>query len=221
MSLTVYQLEYSPFCLSIIAALNACRVKYRVVNVPEQDRSVIIKLSHGRYYQVPFLLHGRKQICDDQHDTFHVARYLDRTFAHGRLFPADKEGLQLILLPHIENDVELTTFKLMVPHRTFAVRNVVERTMSLRFRERRFGRGCLQKWMKEAPALRRQAVQLLQPYELMVQHTPFLLGDAPVFADYALLGALDNMTWNGYEPFPRQLKALAAWRQRLRKWRFV
>ena len=41
-----------------------------------------------------------------------MARYLDRTWAGGRLFPEALEGLQSLLIPHIEGEIEGVTFKL-------------------------------------------------------------------------------------------------------------
>jgi len=47
-------------------------------------------------------------------------------------------------IPHSCDDgdeVELTTFKLVDPHRIAAITDLVERTETIRFKERRFGRG--------------------------------------------------------------------------------
>lgn len=219
MNLTVYQFDYSPYCIPITAALDACGVRYRTVEVAGHRRDAIIKLSRGRAYQVPFLLHGRRAVFESGPDTIDVARYVDRNFAAGRLFPADREGLQRILIPHLENEVEVVTFKLMDPHRIAQMRNVVERTEMVRYKERRFGRGCLEAWRRDASKLRRQAEALLEPFELMARQSPFLLGDEPVYADFALLGIVGNLTYRNYVKLPARFKSLRAWERRLRNFR--
>lgn len=220
MNLTVYQFDYSPYCIPITAALDACGVRYRTVEVAGHRRSAIIKLSGGRYYQVPFLIHGRKPIFETGPETIDIARYVDRTFAAGRLFPPSHEGLQRLLIPRIENEVEIVTFKLMDPHRIAAISDLIERTEMIRYKERRFGRGCVEQWRRDAPALRRQAKALLEPFDQMLRQSPFLLGTDPVYADFALLGIVGNLTYRGYVKLPAGLKALPQWTKRLRAFRF-
>lgn len=220
MNLTVYQFDYSPYCIPITAALDACGVRYRTIEVAGHRRDPIIKLSRGRAYQVPFMMHGRRAVFESGPDTIDVARYVDQTFADGRLFPADREGLQRILIPHIEDDVEVVTFKLMDPHRITRMRDVVERTEMVRYKERRFGRGCLEAWRRDAPKLRRQAEELLEPFELMARQSPFLLGDEPVYADFALFGIVGNLTYRNHVKLPTRFKSLRAWATHLRAYRF-
>jgi glutathione S-transferase len=221
MKLVVHQLDFSPYCIPITAALDALGVAYRTDEVSYGDRTKIIRLTRGRYYQVPVLEHGGKVIFETGPDTIDVARYVDRTWAGGRLFPSETEGLQRILVSHIENEIEGTTFKLMDPHRIDAIKDFATRVEHIRYKERRFGRGCLEQWKREAPALRRRAEALLEPFDLMVRHTPFLLGDAPVYADYALFGIAGNLTYGGYAKLPARLVALARWQRRLKAWRFA
>ena len=57
--------------------------------------------------------------------------------------------------------------------------------------------------------------------DLMLQHHQFLLGDAPVYADYALLGIVGNLTYRGINQLPSRLKALRAWRTRIEAYRFA
>lgn len=219
MSVTIYQFAYSPYCIPISAALDAYGVSYRTVEVPLHRRDKIIRLTDGRYYQVPVLAHGGEVVFESGADTLDVARYVDREFAGGRLFPAPLEGIQRILIPHLENEVEAVTFRLADPLRIPEIADVVERTESVRHKERRFGPGCLEVWNREAPQWRRKAEALLMPFDLMLRNSRFLLGSEPVYADFALLGIVGALTFGGYIQLPKRCRAIARWRGELQLWR--
>ena len=46
-------------------------------------------------------------------------------------------------------------------------------------------------------------------------NTPFLLGDSPVYADYALFGVLGNLTYTGDNEIPSTLTHIRRWHERL------
>src|SRR5688572_15220081 len=104
MSLTLYEMPHSPFCIPIVRMLDAVGMRFDRVNVPNWDRRAVIERTEGRYYQVPVLEHDGRVIFESGGDTQDVARYVDRTFCGSRLFPAEHEGLQQILIHHLEND---------------------------------------------------------------------------------------------------------------------
>ena len=142
MSTTVFQMAHSPFCIPITQALRACGVAFETREVSNADRSEILRLTGGAYYQVPVLLHEGQTIFETAADSQDVARFLDRTWAGGQLFPARLDGLQAIVIDFIENEVEARTFKLVDPHYLGAMSDVAERGMIVRHKERKFGRGC-------------------------------------------------------------------------------
>ena len=220
----LYQLPHSPYCLPLTRALGALAVAHEVVNVSNADRSAIIRLTNGAYYQVPVLVHGDKLVFDSSEgspDGLEVARYVDRTWAGGRLFPEAVAGLQSLLVPHIEGEVEGATFKLTDLHYIPTIPDLVERTMIIRHKERRFGRGCLDQWRANYDALFNQATALLVPFDLMLVSQPFLLGAQPVYTDFALYGVLANLTFNDWNPFPPGLPRLADWFARMQTFRFT
>lgn len=220
MSLTVYQFAHSPYCLPITRALEALDVPFAIHDVSNADRREIIELTNGAYYQVPVLVHEENVIFESATDTLDVARYVDRTFANGRLFPAAQEGLQRLLIAHLEDDVEGVTFRLVDPPYLAEISDVVERTMIVRHKERKFGRGCVTDWAARRKELTRTARALLEPYELTLQHRPFLLGEFPVYADFALFGILGNLTYRNFNELPEGFAALAEWYARIKEFRF-
>ncbi|HTI68498.1 MAG TPA: glutathione S-transferase family protein [Candidatus Limnocylindria bacterium] len=218
---TVYQLPHSPFCLPVTRALEAFGVAHQVKNIPNSDREEIILLTGGRYYQVPVLMHREEIVFDGSgggRDGQDVPRYVDRVWGQGRLFPSRLEGLQEILLNHLENEVELVTFKLADIHYVPGINDIVERTLVVRHKERRFGRGCLTVWSNSRDQLWAQAIDLLRPYDRMAENSPFLLGSTPVYTDFALYGLLANLAYNNWNPLP-PLPHLQAWYERILRYR--
>ncbi|MBN8247132.1 MAG: glutathione S-transferase family protein [Verrucomicrobia bacterium] len=205
-SVRLFQIPHSPFCLAIARALEACGTEFERVNVSNGNRAAIIELTRGSSYEVPVLEHGNQVVFESGPDSQDIARYVDRVFGGGRLFPDRWEGLQALMLPHLENDIEGVTFRLADIHFVPGIADPVERLMVQRHKERKFGRGCLDQWRRDREALMAEATRRLGPYDAMLKHMPFLTGDMPVYVDFLLHGILSNLTfqdWNPLPPLPR------------------
>jgi glutathione S-transferase len=221
MGLTVYQLEHSPYCIPITQALQALGVGFSVKNVSNADRREVLEISNGRYYQVPLLTHDGEIIYESAPDSIDIARYVDKRFAGGRLFPEKLEGLQRILISHIENDIEGITFRLTDPFYLKTISDPIEKALILRHKERKFGPGCVDQWEAQRSELLAKTEALLAPFDLMLQQGPFLLGEVPIFTDYALSGIIGNFTYKGHNEIPPALRALAEWHRRLQEYRYT
>ena len=217
--LRLHQFPHSPFCLPVALALTALGVDFAPVNVSNGNRAAIIQLTGGAGLRSPVLEHGSRVVFESSADSQDVARYVDATFADGRLFPNRWAGLQGILIPHLERDVEGVTFRLTDIHHIPTITDPIERMMVIRHKERRFGRCCLDQWRAQRETLFAQATELLRPFDQMLAHTPFLLADEPVYSDFLLHGILSNLTWNRGNPFP-PLPRLAEWHTRLGAFRY-
>ena len=220
MSVVIYEMRHSPFCIPITQMLRAGGVEFDSREIPNWDRSEVIRLTKGAYYQVPLLLHDERAIFESQPDSQDVARYVDKTFLRSRLFPAPLEGLQAILIDFLENEVEARTFKLVDPPYLESVDDIVARAMVVRHKERKFGPGCIDQWRRDAPKIRAEADRLLQRFEVTLQHSPFLLGKSPVYSDFLLFGILGNLTFRGYNRLNESQQALGEWSERLRALRW-
>ena len=137
-----------------------------------------------------------------------VARYVDRRYRLN-LFPKHLDGLQLILSRYIEHDLEMVGFKV---NDTYIIpkRPLVERTMLIRHKERKFGKGCVREWSNHRKYLNSRFAELLQPIDDMLASSPFLLANRPLFVDYNLYGVLENYLFNGKTKLP-SLKHLRRW----------
>ena len=122
--------------------------------------------------------------------------------------------MQSILWRNIENEIEGACFRLndiywkeIVP--------AAEQLQFLRFKERKFGRGCLDQWRTQQSAWLAQLEQKLLPFEEMLAHNPFLLGEEPRFVDFDLFGMLENFLYSGHYELPAAHPHLKEWHQRM------
>jgi len=215
---TLVQIPYSPFCISVRMALEAGGVPHTVHDIPIWDRRPVIELTNAAYYTVPVLVDASRTpemvIYEDRDDGTDVARYADRTFRLG-LFPDALEGLQDLVVRYIEDAVEDVAFRLddafLIPGQTDAV----ARGMMLRHKERKFGKGCVDQWRAQLPQLLEKMVDVLDPLERMLARGRFLLGEQPTFADYALYGVLGCMTFTGDIHIPQEVPNVLRWHKAL------
>ena len=220
MSVTLYEMGHSPFCIPIAQAMTAGGVEFERREVPNWDRSELLRLTDGAYYSVPVLKHDDRVVFESAGDSQDVARYVDATFARGALFPPASEGLQAIVSDFLENEVESSTFKLADIHYVPAIADVAARGMTVRHKERRFGRGCIETWRRDATAIRAEADRLLARFETTLLHSPFLFGDTPVYADFLLFGIIGNLTYRGWNELSPAQPALRKWCGVMREFRF-
>lgn len=220
MNLKIYEMGHSPYCIPITRALEALGVDFERVVVPNWDRGELIKLTNGAYYQVPVLVHGDRVVFESADDSLDVAQYVDQHFAERRLFPDEDSGLQEILVAYIEGDIEGLTFRLCDIHYIPTIEDPVARTMTIRHKERRFGRGCVDAWRRDETNLRTTLNQSLERFDRTLRHRPFLMGHAPRYVDFALFGVIGNYTYGDKNRLSAEHDALAEWVNRIRGFRF-
>ncbi|HYG23573.1 MAG TPA: glutathione S-transferase family protein [Verrucomicrobiae bacterium] len=203
------QFPWSPFCIVQRRILEFSRVPFKILNIAYGDRSLIWKLTREQYYGVPIVRDGRHVAFESGEDSQDIAKYLDRKLKLD-LFPAELEGVQSILWRYIEGEIEGCTFRLddvywreLVPK--------ADQAAFVRHKERKFGRGCLDQWREQQDAwLKRLEVGLL-PFEQMLEHNRFLLGDKPRFVDFDLFGMLGNFLYSGHYRLPKAHPKIKRW----------
>jgi len=221
MKARIYEMAPSPYCFPITRALEAWGVEVERVEVPGWDRSDLLRLTGGACYTVPVLELAGRTVFETDDDPLAVAHHVDQAVCGGALFPEASDGLQRILIPHIEDTIEGVTFRMVDPFYVDTIEDVGHRGMVIRHKERKFGRGCVESWRREHPALANRARALLEPFDLMLCQHPFLLGSAPVYTDFALFGILANLTYRGWNRIPEGLSRLEDWYARLGSWSAV
>jgi glutathione S-transferase len=216
----VYQMPHSPFCIPVTAMLTALNVPFKTRDVPNWDRSEIIELTGGEYYQVPLLVDGERLVYETSADSQDVARYIDTLYAIGRLFPGEIEGPHQCVIDFLENEVEARGFKLGDIHYVPQITDLVGRTMTIRHKERRFGRGCVDQWRAQAKEIRKELDALLARFEDTLRLRPFLFGNQPVYGDFLLFGVIGNFCWNDSNMLHETQRGLRAFVERIREYRF-
>jgi glutathione S-transferase len=209
------QIPWSPYCIVQRCILEFAGAGFKIINIPSQNRSLVWKLTKQRYYGVPIVKDGKTVVFEINDDSQVVAKYLDAKFQLG-LFPFELEGVQSILWRWIENEIEGATFRL---NDIYWKENVPlpDQLDSLRFKERKFGRGCFDQWRKQQGEWLKRLEQGLVPFEEMAARHPFLLGDRPHFVDFDLLGMLENFLYSGHYKLPPAHNHLKDWHRRMSK----
>ena len=211
----LYQFPWSPYCLVQKRILEFSGAPHKVVNIPPSDRSQIWRLTKQRYYQVPIIRDRRTVVFETSEDSQVIAKYIDAKLELG-LFPAQWDGLQRILWRYIDGDVEGATFRL---NDAFFRENVppAEQLQYIRFKERKFGRGCMDLWRTNQKQLVGELTKLLIPFEQMLGTREFLLDDEPRFVDFNLWGILANFLYSGHYSLPAVHPRIRVWHRRMSK----
>lgn len=207
------QFPASPFCIVQRRILEFAGAKFKVINIPNGDRSLVWKLTRERYYQVPVLKDGKTIVFETDETSQVIAKYINEKFALA-LFPRDWAGVQQVVWRYIENDIEGLTFKLndiywkeMIPKS--------DRLLFLRHKERKFGRGCIEQWTEQQQDMLKALEKALVPCEQMLNEKPFLLGSRPLFVDFDLYGMLGNFLFSGHYELPAAHTQLREWYPRM------
>jgi ubiquinone/menaquinone biosynthesis C-methylase UbiE len=167
---------------------------------------------------VPVLedLFSHEIIYDKSADGMDVPRYIDNLAPLMRLFPAEVEGEHRILLHYIENECESRSFKVCDAYWEKWIKNDIERALLRRHKERKFGVGCLDEWLRDINKLVEAFHHCIQPFEKILGDKPFLTGNRPVYADYALCGVIGNFLFPGTVSLPENCLMLEAWYTKMR-----
>jgi len=208
------QFPFSPYCIPTRRILEFSGVKFKIINVPPQERSLVWKLTKQQYYGVPVIRDGAKIIFDDTDDQQIVAKYLDQKLKLG-LFPAAQEGVQSILWRTIDGEIEGATFRLNdIYYRENTPPS--DHLQYLRFKERKFGRGCIDQWRAQKGDWLKKLEHSLVPFEQMLAHSEFLLANRPLFVDFDLFGMLENFLYSGHYSLPKSQPHLRKWHRRMK-----
>lgn len=211
----LYQFAWSSYCVVQRRLLEYSGARFKIVNIPQGDRSMVWKLTRQRYYAVPIIRDGRTVVFETDEDSQVIAKYIDGKCELG-LFPQEWAGAQKILWRYFEKEIESVGFKLNdIYYREFVSQN--ERLAFIRHKDRKFGHGCLELWTKEQPALLQDLEQRLQPCDQMLIGKAFLLGPKPLFVDFDLYGMLGNFLYSGHYEMPAVHTRLLEWRERMEK----
>ena len=209
------QFPWSPFCIVTRRILEFGGIHFKITNIPNGERSLVWRLSKGRYYQVPVIRDGRNVIFETEENSQVIAKYLNEKFDLG-LFPPEWRGLQAIVWQNIENEIEGPCFRLNdIFWKEFVPK--ADQLRFLRHKERKFGRGCIDAWRAQQGELLQELSDKLIPFEQMLLHTPFLFDGRPRFVDFDLFGMLSNFLYSGHYKLPAAHSNVNKWFEQMSK----
>ena len=207
------QFPWSPFCLVQRRILDYSGVRFKITNIPPQERTLVWRLTRQRYYGVPILRDGRTVVFEMDDDSQVIAKYLDGKLQLD-LFPKQFHGVDRVLWRFIEDQVEGACFRLNDSYwEEFVPKS--DRLAYLRHKERKFGRGCLDQWAAQRAQWVETLTQKLTPFECMLAGRPFLLRVEPHFIDFDLWGMLACFLQSGHYQMPAVHTCLQEWYRRM------
>jgi glutathione S-transferase len=209
------QFPWSPFCLVQRRILEYSGAPFKITNVSYTERSLIWRLTRHRYYSVPILRDGRTVVFETDEESQVIAKYIDGKLQLD-LFPRTFRGVDRILWRCIEDQIEGYCFRLNDAHYEEFVPKK-DRLAFMRHKERKFGRGCLDRWREQEAQLGEDLARSLAPFEMMLVERDFLLQSRPHFIDFDLWGMLGCALFAGHYKLPAAHTCLNEWHSRMSK----
>jgi glutathione S-transferase len=180
----LYRFRYSPYARKVQMLLDLLGAKYELVELSYTDRSELAELTGG-YVQVPVLVtdDGRAIV-----ESRTICEYLLSGPGGERLVPPPLEGPIWGYTDYVDGPLEDVLFRIGSPEVRNAWPTAGERGLYVFIKERKFGAGCVDAWLRDRDQLIVRAQSLLAPTLKTLAQRPFLFGDTPTLADAALYG---------------------------------
>src|SRR3954470_13289261 len=180
----LYRLRYSPYARKVQMLLDLLRQPYELIEVSYGERNELAALTGG-YIYVPVLVDDAgKVLCESRL----ICEQLLGSPAESALVPSPFAGPIWAYQDFVDGPLEDVLFRISTPAVRDAWPTPFERALYVLIKERKFGAGCVDAWLKERPALIAKARHLLAPTFSTLKKTPFLFGQTPTLADAALYG---------------------------------
>src|SRR5688572_2187070 len=183
-AMKLYRFRYSPYARKVQTLLDLIGVRYELHEVPYGDRNELARLTGG-HIMVPVLVDDDGTVVVESRDI--CERLVARPDA-AWLVPSALAGPIWGYTDFTDNTLEDVLFRIASPAVRDAWPSPFERALYVFVKERKFGAGCVDGWLREREALFARAHKLLAPTLRTLAERPFLFGDAPTLADAALDG---------------------------------
>ncbi|MGZ3473781.1 MAG: glutathione S-transferase family protein [Polyangiales bacterium] len=182
----LYRFRYSPYARKVQMLLDLMGEKYSVVEVAYSDRNALARLTGG-YIYVPVLVdHDGKVVTESRV----ICERLCATERGSRLVPSPLEGPIWAYADFVDGPLEDVMFRIASPAVRDRWESPGDRALYTLIKERKFGAGCVDAWLRDRSDLISRARTYLAPTLKTLRARPFLFGDAPTLADCALYGTL-------------------------------
>ena len=182
----LYRFRYSPYARKVQLVLDLLGHPYESIEVKYGDRSELVRVTGG-YIYVPVL------VSDDGNVTVESRAICEQLLSRdggAKLVPEALAGPIWAYHDFCDGALEDVLFRIASPAIQRAWADPWERALYTLVKERKFGAGCVDLWLRERPELVQRGRYLLAPTITTLERQPFLFGEQPTFADAALYGNL-------------------------------
>jgi glutathione S-transferase len=184
LAMKLYRFRYSPYARKVQMLLDLLGKTYELVEVPYSDRTEIATVTGG-YIYVPVLVEDDGRVSVESRD---ICQKLLSGPDGARLVPAADQGPIWAYADFCDGPLEDFLFKLASPAMRNAWTSPSDRALYVLIKERKFGAGCVDAWLRDRELLLAGARRLLAPTLATLELRPFLFGTQPTLADAALYG---------------------------------
>jgi len=206
MAAKLYQFLGSPFCAKVRKLLAFKGVEFEVVEVDYLERKELL-LASGQITVPAVTLDNDETIFDSAR----IAMRLEELYPDPTIFPAGWRGMHLALADYIDNHLEESVYPVAIADElAYYSKQGLDRGALWRFiRERKFGKGFVDRTIAEQSANWARFRSALAPFEEQLGNAPFLTGRIGL-ADFALYGQLYYLAFTDDLKIPAEMKNLRA-----------
>ncbi len=209
----LYRFRHSSYARKVQKLLELLHQTHELIEVAYADRNELAELTGG-YVYVPVLVTDAGQVLIESRAI--CQRLLAATSGH-TLVPSPLEGPIWAYNDFVDGPLEDVMFRIASPATRSAWPTPGERALYVMNKERKFGAGCIDAWLREQPALIAKARSLLAPTLSTLTKQPFLFGNAPTLADAALFGVCIMLQEADTKLLPQISPQLVDFTQRLER----
>lgn len=207
----LYRFRHSPYARKVQTLLDLLRHDYQTIDVQYGERNELATLTGG-YVYVPVLVTNDDKVLVESRD---ICQFLLADEQAAWLVPSPLEGPIWAYADFIDGPVEDLLFRVGSPDTRKQWPSASDRALYTMNKERKFGAGCIEQWLRERDGLLTRARKLLGPSFSTLSKQRFLFGDRPSLADAALHGQSLMLEEANPELVGRVSPALAEHAQRM------
>jgi glutathione S-transferase len=182
-SMKLYRFRYSPYARKVQTVLDLLQLEYDLVEVSYSQRDELAELTGG-YIYVPVLVDAGRVLTESRDICEHLVA---RRGAEWLVPPALDAGVWAYA-DFVDSQVEDFAFRIASPDVRKQWSSAGERALYTLIKERKFGAGCIERWLEQRESLLAGLARLLRATERTLSRQRFVFGERPSLADAALHG---------------------------------
>jgi glutathione S-transferase len=179
----LYRFRYSPYARKVQTVLDLLKLEYDLVEVSYSQRDELAELTGG-YIYVPVLVDAGRVHTESRDICEHLVAKPGAEW----LVPLALDAGVWAYTDFVDSQVEDFAFRIASPDVRKQWASLGERALYTLIKERKFGAGCVERWLEERDALLAGLGRVLRATERTLQRQRFLFGERPTLADAALHG---------------------------------